>query len=201
MSDQPSGIRGAEHPDAIRIAAYAEGRLGGDDRAAMEAHLAECADCRAEATEVALLLREPAALRRRWIGIPAAVAAAAAAVVLLAGPFRDSSTAGDALRRPGVEADREAVPAIEVILPSAGDPIPMDSARFVWHGLGADVLYRFTLTDPSGAVLWERELADTALVLSAETRLPGGGRFLWYVDASLPDGGVATTGVRELRTR
>ena len=188
------------HLDGVLVAAYVEGRLHGDERARVEAHLAECPACRAEATDVALLLRERRGRRAWWIGIPTAAAAAAAAFLLFAAPPGEQVQTGERLR-PGADAGREGVPAITVVAPDARSPVAADSLRFVWRGSGAEVVYRFTMTDASGAIVWEGSLSDTVLVLPAEVSLPGDRLYLWYVDAALLDGRVATTGVRELRTR
>lgn len=201
MSDVSNSADRGSHPDAVRIAAYAEGRLTGEARSAMEAHLADCDACRAETTDVALLLRDLVGARRRRIGIPVAVAAAAAAVLLIVGPFGGpTEEEGDRLR-PGVAADREGVPSIDVVLPAGAAVIPADSARFLWRSAESEARYRFTLTDETGAVVWEEGLGDTTLVLPPEVTLERGATYLWFIDASLADGQVATTGVRELRIR
>jgi len=202
VSDEASCADEVSHPDAVRIAAYADGTLAGQERAALEAHLADCAECRAEATDVALLLRDHDTAGRWRIAIPAAAAVAAAALVLIAGPLTDRGPDGVDRLRPGSTAGREAVPRIEVVLPGAAVPIAADSPRFVWRAAGADARYHFTLTEESGQVVWEGQLGDTVLVLPPhEASLEADMRYLWYVDASLPDGRVATSGVRELRTR
>jgi hypothetical protein len=83
------------HPDAERLAEYADGVLGAEARADIERHLADCADCRAVVTEtMGFLEQSPAAAGgapgpkvlmfrspRRLIGIAAALAAAAALVL------------------------------------------------------------------------------------------------------------------------
>ena len=191
------------HPDDVRLAAYAEGTLRGPQLATVEAHLAACVECRSAAADVALLLGAASSRRRRrWIGVSAAATATAAAVALLvvAEPFSQGGAVGNGPFRPGSDAVREGLPAIEVVAP-AEKPVPSDSVRFIWRGRGADVLYRLTVTDGEGRVLWEQASRDTVLDLAAEVELEGGRSYLWFLDAALPDGGVATTGVRRLRIR
>ena len=188
------------HLEGVLVAAYAEGRLHGDERSRVEAHLAECRACRTEATEVALFLRERRSRRAWWIGIPAATAAAAAALLLFAAPPGERAQTGERLR-PGAGAGREGVPAITVVAPDAQSPVATDSLRFVWRGSGAEVAYRFTITDESGDIVWEQSVSDTIFRLPAEVTLAADRDYLWYVDAALPDGRVATTGVRGLRIR
>ena len=82
----------ARHPDAERLAEYAEGGLDVAARAEVERHLAECAECRsvvmetlaflesseaAEATTPAVIPFRP---RKPWIAVAAGLAAAAAIV-------------------------------------------------------------------------------------------------------------------------
>lgn len=72
--------------------------------------------------------------------------------------------------------------------------------RFVWRSAGPAATYRLTLTDPSGAPVWTSSAPDTAVVLAETVKLEGGRAYFWYVDALLPDGRSATTGVQQFRT-
>jgi CHAT domain-containing protein len=83
------------HPEAERLAEYADGVLSAADRVEIERHLAECADCRAVVAETMTYLRaEPTALTsaprvipfrsRRWVTGTAAILAAAAAFLVAA---------------------------------------------------------------------------------------------------------------------
>jgi len=82
------------HPDAERLAEYADGFLDGDPRAEIEQHLADCAECRTAVVETTEFLHStsvaipdpapnviPFLSRRRVIGIAAGLAAAAALVL------------------------------------------------------------------------------------------------------------------------
>src|SRR5919206_1600037 len=87
------------HLSADEVAAYVDGALAGDERARIEAHLAVCADCRAEVREVTGLVRSLPEARRsaRRVWIPAAAAAA----VLVAGvPFSAGAPVAPPPRRP-----------------------------------------------------------------------------------------------------
>jgi hypothetical protein len=81
-------------PDPERLAEYVDGTLGAGERAAVEEHLAGCADCREILAETSAFVRQEAAaasapgarvlpFRRRWPVVAGAVAAAAAAVALV----------------------------------------------------------------------------------------------------------------------
>lgn len=64
------------HPDAERLAEYAEGTLEVDARAEVERHLADCAACRAVVMETAAFLeinpaeQAPPASASGWATIP-----------------------------------------------------------------------------------------------------------------------------------
>jgi hypothetical protein len=82
------------HPDAERLAEYADGLLDGEPRAEVEQHLADCADCREAVVATTEFLHSttiatadpsgkviPFLSRRRIIAIAAGLAAAAALVL------------------------------------------------------------------------------------------------------------------------
>jgi len=83
------------HPDAERLAEYADGVLTAEARTDVEHHLSRCAECRAVVMETTAFLetmasgrddvrqftKVPAPQRRRWIGVAAGLAAAAALVL------------------------------------------------------------------------------------------------------------------------
>lgn len=93
----------ARHPEAERLAAYADDVLLPDARRELERHLADCADCRAVVTETLALLAEQSAdktnaLRRRTINFIVGglgLAAALGLAVRLAGPGRPFGQEGD----------------------------------------------------------------------------------------------------------
>lgn len=84
----PSGA----HPDAEQLAAFAEHRLAGDERASVVAHLATCADCReivalaAPATPITMPAANAIRVGSPWWALPAfqwgAAAAAMAAIAV-----------------------------------------------------------------------------------------------------------------------
>lgn len=128
----------SEHPTEERLNDHVDGLLAAPDAAAVEAHLAACAACRAEAEGLRALLREAAALPRAvappaelWSALRAATSArparpawtvrmtrrelAAAAVLLVA----LSSGITAALVRRGDSPAPPAVAAAEVARPPA----------------------------------------------------------------------------------
>lgn len=87
---------GGEHPDAERLAEYADGVLTGEVRTQVEAHLAACDDCRTAVMDAVMFAAEDQPVpvappaprvvafpsRRRWVvGVGAGLAAAAAVLL------------------------------------------------------------------------------------------------------------------------
>lgn len=187
------------HLDGDLIAGYLERRLPDEDAALVESHLAECAACRREAREVSAFLRGGSP-RRRWVPASVAVVAAAAAVVglIVVGLPGDPPGSGNDPFRAGPDHETEAVPTFAALAPAEGRAASPDTLVFAWSPAAPDASYRLTLTDDTGEIVWEEETADTALALPSDVTLRPGGSYLWYVDAVMPDAGVASTHVREL---
>src|SRR6266550_1866075 len=96
MSDDTRGT----HMTTDDAAAYVDGRLSAAERAAIDSHLAQCAECRLEIVDVTRLVRV-APQRRRWI-VLAPLAAAAAMLILFISPLRPPDSQGALLREPAV---------------------------------------------------------------------------------------------------
>ena len=181
---------GSMHLEPHQVAAYVDGRLDAQEAARLEAHLAQCDECRNELIEVRRLL--PGTARRwRW---PAVGALAAAAVLLLV--LGRSVDRGDRSTVRGGEG-QPAAPA--VMSPADGATLPTGTAWFLWRGVRGAAAYRFTLTDERGDQVWSTESADTALALPASVHLQRGHGYYWSVDVLLADGRSATTGFRGFR--
>ena len=183
------------HPDTEALAAYLSDGLSPAERQTLEAHLAECRDCRAELVGARRLLVLRRAQLRRKVVLPAAAAAAVAAVVLLA-PVREGSRSEHRLRDLPVSR-----PAISVIAPAEGMEVTLAGLRFVWRGYGSASLYRLTVTDVSGHQVWVGETSDTVLTIPGNLNLERDREYLWYVDALDLDGHSASSGIRHLRVR
>jgi hypothetical protein len=183
------------HPDTVNIAAYVEGRLSDAEQVSLEAHLAGCAECRDLATGAATLLRGEAR-RHRWVAGGAAIAAAAVIVLLVSLPAGDSGPVPDVMRD-GPAA--EGMAAVTVVGPDAGQPVHPDSVVFAWRSVASEALYQLSVTDGAGGAVWETMTAETTVLPPAGT-FESDRRYLWYVDAQLPDGNVASTGLKEFRT-
>lgn len=199
---EPDATSGGVHPETREIAAYLDDRLAGADKARLQAHLAECPECRAEMIELVELMEvHEKGGRRRWT-VPALLAAAAAAAVILlvAVPaVRESSETPSTFRGAEEAAVREAVREIAVVSPSEDRPVERAGLAFAWEPVGEDASYRVTVTDSAGVPVWTAETDGTRVAPSEEAGLDPGGTYLWYVDAVLADGTTATTGIRAVR--
>jgi hypothetical protein len=187
---------GMSHPDTEELAAYLSAGLPPVERDRLESHFAHCHLCRAEMLSARELLRE--AHRSGWrFAVPAAAAAAILALLLLnPSREREREAAGGFHEREAPTSDSTTILAVQ---PGEGASVAPVHVEFAWHARGADPLYRVTVTDVSGGVVWVGETSDTTLALAAEVSLRPGAQYLWYVDALDVDGRSATTGIRRFR--
>lgn len=190
---------GQEHPDPEDLAAYLDGRVSDRDGERIEAHAAECPECRREIADVTGTLARLGAARRWRVWAPAAAAAAVLAVLLLGAPRIDDGSDG-AVRFRG--PDPAAEPAeILISSPPTDGTVGRDGLAFVWRSTGPDASYQLTLTDGEGAVVWEMETTDTVVSLPDTIDLEPGSAYHWYVDALLRSGWSTTSGVHSFTTR
>jgi hypothetical protein len=185
------------HPDPEEIAAYLSGGIPRAERESLDTHFARCRSCRAELMSARRLLR--GASSRPWrLVLPAAAAAAAILALVLIGTLRDRGVQEeDRLREsPSLSPD---LGRIEVVEPGNGASVAPDGLAFSWRARGHQPLYRMTLTDASGGVIWSTETSDTSVALPAEVALRRGQEYLWYVDALDVDGRSVTSGIRRFR--
>ena len=167
------------HLSAEALAGYLDDGLPIDERGPVELHLASCAVCRDELTEIRRLQR----LRHRRLWTPVLISAAAAAAVLLAValPRRATTTSN--------------------ISPAPSAEIASGRVTFVWRSAGPGASYTFTVQEADGRVVWTSPLADTVATLPDSLALAPGRTWFWFVDVLLPNGRSLSTGVQRLRTR
>lgn len=180
------------HLTAEQVAAYLDRALSSGDRASVETHLARCPECRHELLVAAGLLRARPWWRSWYVWAPAAGAAAALAL-LIAWPSVPQRVAGPVLR-----SGDEGIHRFSAVQPAADVPVATDSLVFIWRSAGPEAHYQVTVAEAAGDPVWRGEIGDTVLVLPVELRR--GAMYFWYVDALLPDGETATTGVQRFRT-
>jgi hypothetical protein len=165
-----------KHLESGEVAAYLDNALAPSDRSRIEAHAAECDECRAELIEAASLLRTRPRVRR-WYVPAGAVAAVAAAMILVLWSRPVSGPAGaSGYREPVVTTS---------VAPSVVAPrgVTTSARALVWTAVPRADLYRLTLFDSSGRVVWETQTTDTTAPLPASIRLRAATRYLWKVEA------------------
>src|SRR5688572_10700616 len=159
MRDETSQV----HLTSDRVAAFLDASLSGVDRERAVRHLAECAECRSEVTELRVVLDTSRATRKRtWLGGAAALAAALA-FAILPGLVRDDLTPpgeGGSTTIGAVRAS-DAAPLIGIHAPSNGAIVPRSGVTLTWQPVGTGVEYSVVVQDTAGASIWSTRLTDT----------------------------------------
>ena len=191
MTEIREALQEKSHLSVEDIAAYLNGRLYGAAREAFESHLAECRQCRDEVTAARRMMSERNARQRHWI-LPALSAAALLIAISLKSPVSN-------VREQSTRSGKDAGSSIATFAPSREGSAA--SLHFIWRDIGRDVLYQLTLSDTTGAAVWETQTRDTSVSLPSDIKLAVGASYLWSVDASMPDGTHATSGIKSFTTR
>jgi Putative zinc-finger len=163
------------HLESGEVAAYLDRALAPADRARLEAHLVDCADCRSEMVAVARLLKARHQARR-WYG-PVGIAAAAAALLLFLW-LRPAA--------PPVGSPEYREPAVTTtISPAVVGPrgVVTVAHEFVWTAVPHADRYRLVLFDDTGRVVWETQTSDTSVLLPDSIELHEAATYLWKVQA------------------
>ncbi|MCL7972506.1 MAG: zf-HC2 domain-containing protein [marine benthic group bacterium] len=185
---------------------YLAGTLREPELGKFEEHLVTCADCRDE-VRLAAAVRESFELdgtpglsvqphdqgmswRIAWIA--AGLAAAAIGGLLYLTPLEDrASPTAVPVQREGPGADVDALVEFDPVRPVAGEVLEQTGLTLEWRAASPSALYRVTLTDANGDLIWQDSTRDTLLSIPAGK--VSAGQYFWYVDARLPDGRTATT--------
>lgn len=193
-----AGTMTDSHLPVATIAAYVDDTLGPEARAEADDHLAVCAVCRGELTQVAdLVVDLPTARRGRGWRIGAGTLAAAGVIGLLfALPARTPQTSRTLER-----TTKPAAATLEIVAPPADrENGALRDGRIVWRAVEPQATYRVTVTDTTGATRWTAETSDTLVVIPASASLEAGARYYLYVDALRADGWSLQTGPRAFKT-
>ena len=184
----------ADHLPAVDLAAYLSGGRRAPAFQRVQAHLADCAECRQEAAHIARVVRAEAQGRvLRWTGGGVAAAAAVLVLAVWAGGHRRAPDT-DITRGPA--GSPVEVAAVAPLAP-LGEVSPARELAFAWRPVAGAVEYRLTLSNATGGTLWHRATTDTTLALPLEVSLARGVPYYWYVDALVVSGGSVTSGARE----
>ena len=189
----------AHVPDE-KLAGYIDGTLNGTDRAAIEAHLADCSTCRAELLAASRAVDSaPAPARRRRPAFVAA-AAAAAAVLVVAIARREPGLPNDGAQTRAQSATTTDS-AVTVVTPRSGTAVLPGGIDFVWRRAPEILEYRITVQDADGRVVWSSSTADTAVRLPDSVAVSRGSVLHWYVDGLRADGRAIGTGRQQVSVR
>ncbi len=176
--------REGEHMKDVEMAAYVDRRLYGADRERVEAHLADCAECRKELRDVRSILRHAARPRRLLVG--AGLLAAAASLLLILRP-----AVVDPVRGGGT-------PSALTAYGPTGDAA-LASLRFVWGAAPGAAAYRLTVSGADGVPVWSGSVPDTVMALPDSVSLRVDQGYVWIADALMNDGSTRSTGLHEFR--
>lgn len=163
------------HLEPLHVAAFIDRTLDAAARREVEAHLAGCADCRAEVLEVGRIAGAPPAQRRAPLRRALPWLAAAAALLVVSTQLRSPAPSH---REPAVQS---------AVAPGAIAPLGEVEALapFTWSAVPGADRYHVSLFDRAGRLLWESTVSDTVATLPAEVAAalaPGAG-YLWSVKA------------------
>jgi anti-sigma factor RsiW len=180
------------------VASYLEDVCDAEERSRVEAHLAECTDCCEELIALEETIRTlPSRHRGRFV-IPLVVLGAAAALAGLI-VFRPSDNpvelpAGTAIVQRSQPEERS---LIAVLSPESGAVVEAGEVILRWAPVETDARYLVTVTTSDGDSVWALMTPDSAAAIPVA--LNPGGEYLWYVDALLPGGETATSGIHHFR--
>lgn len=161
----------------FEMAAYADQALGASDLERIEAHLADCRECRRELVEITDL--RPAQ-PERWLIRFAPLAAAA--IIGLAILFRGSGTSPESgFRDPTLTL--AAPPTL--VAPLGEVEVP---GILTWSSVPHASRYRITIFNEDGATVWEQQALDTVVQLPDSVPLSPGTPYFWKVAAQLDRG-------------
>jgi anti-sigma factor RsiW len=188
-----------EHLDAAMMAAYLEGASDPGERSRVEAHLAECSECCAELIALDQTIRTLPARKRGRVVIPIVALGAAAAIsalIVLRPADRPAELPAEA--PPIVQRSQPAArSSIAILAPAPGATVEAGEVVLRWAPIEAQARYLVTVTTSEGDSVWALLTPDSAAAISVA--LDPGGEYLWYVDALLPGGGTASSGIQHFR--
>lgn len=163
------------HVQLDQVVRYVRGSLEPEEHAQVQRHLSTCTRCLHEVADVVRLSR-PAA-RRAWWRQYGPAAGLAAALVLVVWTTRTTAPDGASTTRDepvaGAAAPRPLVPI------ATGD----GAVTFRWSPVSKADRYRLVLFDSAGSTMFERESAETTLVLPDSVPLAPGALYLWKIEA------------------
>ena len=198
------------HPDDRKILLYLEDKLPSKERGNIEAHVARCAACAnrlANLSRLSLILEQPVpidldvATREKarklvgqredgwWKGFkpfnpPYRFALAGAAVIALVLSIYLLGPQGEPRQ---FRSERsEEVETFE-LYPEDAAIVSDRGAQFRWTSVGESMVYRFSLLEETGVIIWSNDIRDTVIAIPLSVVLRPGKTYLWRVETFLAD--------------
>jgi hypothetical protein len=168
------------HLTEEQLVAFLGRELEGEDRFAVEQHLATCAECRDELVAVTEILK-PERVRPSipWRVLAPVAAAAAAVLLVVGGPLREQLLEDDPRHR---DSPAELVPSPTPVAPLG----EVEGVSYlVWRAVPGADRYRVSVFDRSGEVVWRATTPDTVTQLPDSVSLSPGATYLWRLEARL----------------
>ena len=194
-----SGSPSQGHLSSEQLAGYIDGSLTASDRSSVEAHLADCAMCRAEFVATSRIAETaPGPARRR---VRPLVLGAVAAALLIAVMRRQAGVPTEDRVRSGLDAGASARGVLTVVTPTSNQNVSASGIRFVWRKSASIIEYTVTVQDADGRVRWTTSTSDTSIALPDSVVVAAGSVVHWYVDGLRADGRSVGSGRQQLTVR
>lgn len=198
MSDPSPSPDG--HLTTAEVSAYLGTRMHDTDRRRLEAHLADCDECRIEVLEVRSILQSAPRRSRSRRPLLGVLGVAAAATILISVPWRvsprsdpDADTLSLAERAVLSDVGRDSV---DVVTPRSDANVPRNTLTVAWRRGADDTQFTVTLMNTRGDVLWTARTRDSTIMVPDSISLAPGTAYVVYVDALRADGTSARSGPR-----
>ncbi len=178
--------------DEFALVQLVAGSPNPERRAEMVAHLSACARCRGNAAAISRVLEEPAIhteiakvsavdskSRNVRVALGSALGIAAAVTLFVIAsppPLGDEEGATPAHRDATITAS---IPPVAVAPTGSVETV----SNIVWTSRARADLYRVTLFDTEGTVLWEAQTRDTFVVVADSIAFQAGVLYFWKVRA------------------
>ena len=177
------------------LARYIDDDLDADARVRLEAHLAECDDCRHVLVQATRAIPQGASRADRgrslgrWTAIATLAAAAAILIVVVPRVRRNEVSDRDPRTRDGAGLAGDNTPRIMADSPAPDALVRLDTLVFRWKSLSPGASYELTISDVAGGLLWSTQTTGTSAALpdSVARRMLSGSTYYWRVDAVLQD--------------
>lgn len=187
-----------DHLDAGLAASYLEDVCDAEERSRVEGHLAECTECCEELIALEETIRTLPTRRKDRYVIPLVALGAAAAlaglIVLRPSDNPVGLPAESSIVQRSQPGERS---SIAILGPESGAVVEAGEVILRWAPVEPDARYLVTVTTSDGDSVWALMTPDSAAAIPVA--LDPGGEYLWYVDALLPGGGTATSGIHHFR--